>query len=598
MGQDKALMGLIQQLWAGLRRRERGLTEPRAESDPRRRGLDSALFGSPAALLAVGVLLVTLLLPVPAVVLDLLLLGNLAFAGAILWLAVRAGEPQKLPQLPALLVVAILLRLGLNIAAVRLILTQGYAGRVIDTFGSVVVRGDYLVGGVVFAILATVQYLVLARGGERVAEVAARFVLDALPGRQAAIEADLRAGSISFAEAQQRRAALDREAQVYGAMDGALRLVKGDVVAGLLVLALGLIAGLWVGVANLELSFAEAAQRYALLTIGDGLVTQVPVLLTAAAASLLLTRGVQGQAAAPEARLVAPPLLVRASPELGLTGQAVQAVLDELGAELGVPLPRATLQPTAEPMAPVLRVELFGASLLIKQLQKGEAALPALKLGLAAAASELLTLDDVQRLLDELQRERPALLREVLPRRIDLSRLTALLRGLLDERVWPLDVRAVLETVAALPKLAAELPELIEQVRAGLGRFLVHGYVRAAALPEPGASASHSTEGLPALLLDAEIEEVLRDALRTATPAAHAKEVPLAIEPELQRDIVQSVLAAKAQAPGAVILCHGDIRRHVQRLLWGSPQALPVLAYNELPPSLPVLVMGRIEPGA
>jgi flagellar biosynthesis component FlhA len=585
-------MGLVQS-WVGWLRGRGGATQADASERAAGGGLASSLLGSRAALAAICVLLVTLLLPVPPGVLDLLLLANLLLAGAILGLAVQAGEPQRLPQLPALLVVSILLRLGLNVAAVRLILTQGYAGRVIDTFGSVVVRGDYLVGAVIFVILATVQYLVLARGGERVAEVAARFVLDALPGRQAAIEADLRALSISFAQAQERRAALDREAQVYGAMDGALRLVKGDVVAGLLVLGLGLGAGLFVGVVSQELSLGEAASRYALLTIGDGLVTQVPVLLTATAASLLLTRGVQQKAVVSVSAAAPPPLVVSADPALGLTAAALQATLDELAAELGVPVPAAVLRQDETLPPRALRVRLLGAALIGQTVAADEAPLPALKLALGAAASELLTLDDVQRLLDELQRQRPALLREVVPRRLELPRLTALLRRLLDERVWPLDLRAVLETVAALPKVAAELPELVEQVRAGLGRFLVHGYVRAAARPEPGASAN--PEGLPALLLDVEIEDLVRESLRSGR--AGADEAPLLIEPELQREIVQSVLAAKAQSPGAVVLCHGDVRRHVQRLLWSSPQALPVLAYNELPPSLPVLVMGRIEPG-
>ncbi len=585
-------MGLVQS-WVGWLRGRGGATQADASERAAGGGLASSLLGSRAALAAICVLLVTLLLPVPPGVLDLLLLANLLLAGAILGLAVQAGEPQRLPQLPALLVVSILLRLGLNVAAVRLILTQGYAGRVIDTFGSVVVRGDYLVGAVIFVILATVQYLVLARGGERVAEVAARFVLDALPGRQAAIEADLRALSISFAQAQERRAALDREAQVYGAMDGALRLVKGDVVAGLLVLGLGLGAGLFVGVVSQELSLGEAASRYALLTIGDGLVTQVPVLLTATAASLLLTRGVQQKAVVSVSAAAPPPLVVSADPALGLTAAALQATLDELAAELGVPVPAAVLRQDETLPPRALRVRLLGAALIGQTVAADEAPLPVLKLALGAAASELLTLDDVQRLLDELQRQRPALLREVVPRRLELPRLTALLRRLLDERVWPLDLRAVLETVAALPKVAAELPELVEQVRAGLGRFLVHGYVRAAARPEPGASAN--PEGLPALLLDVEIEDLVRESLRSGR--AGADEAPLLIEPELQREIVQSVLAAKAQSPGAVVLCHGDVRRHVQRLLWSSPQALPVLAYNELPPSLPVLVMGRIEPG-
>jgi type III secretory pathway component EscV len=317
------------------------------------------------------------------------------------------------------------------------------------------------------------------------------------------------------------------------------------------------------------------------------------VLLTAAAASLLLTRGVHQQATTPVNQIPdEPPLIISADPGLGITEAALHDALAALAIDLGVPVPPATLR--LDPQLPqgALRVRLLGAALLVQSVPPGEAPLPLLRQALAAAAAELLTLDDVQRLLDELQRGHPALLREVVPRRIELPRLTALLRCLLDERVWPLDVRAVLETVAALPKVEPELHPLVEQVRAGLGRFLVHGYVRAAAATSPGA------EGLPALLLDSEIEELVRESRRGPHRTTTSDDSPLAIEPELQRDIVQSVLTAKAQSPGAVVLCHSDVRRQVQRLLCGSPQALPVLAYSELPPSLPVLVMGHITPGA
>jgi type III secretory pathway component EscV len=256
-------------------------------------------------------------------------------------------------------------------------------------------------------------------------------------------------------------------------------------------------------------------------------------------------------------------------------------------------VPPATLRSATLRPARTLRVRLLGAALPSQQVLEEEEPLARLKQSLAAAAAELLSLDDVQELLEALQRQRPALVREVVPRRIELVRLTALLRCLLDERVWPLDVRAVLETLAALPKPAAELQALVEQVRAGLGRFLVHGYVRAAAGPD-----AEVPEGLPALLLDGAIEDLIRESRRPAAAGAPADEDRVSIEPELQRDIVQSVLAAKAQSPGAVVLCHSDVRRQIQRLLSGSPLALPVLAYSELPPSLPVLVMGRIEPGS
>ena len=566
---------------------------------PRRAGLVLA-----AVLIAVGLLVV----PVPPVVLDVLLGANLLLSVGLLVAAVRAGEPRRLPQFPVLLVLAILVRLGLNVAAVRLILTAGYAGRVVDAFGTWVVRGDYLVGAVVFAILATVQYLVLARGGERMAEVAARFVLDALPGRQAAIEADLRTGAISLREAQARREALDREAQIYGAMDGALRLVKGDVVAGLLILGTGLVAGLAVGVMGQDLSLAEAAQRYALLTLGDGLVTQVPVLLGAAGAGLLLSRGAAQVPADADpdgtdadtdaaASRTAAGIEVEADAALGLTDGALAAAVRGLSVQLGVPLPRPRLVQADAGAPGAVRIRLFGAPLTELAIdpgapgEPGEPPLPAIVAALEGAAPELLTLDQVQKLLESLQVRQPALVRETVPRRIDVARLTALLRRLLAERVWPIDVRAVLEALAGLPALEADLGALVEQARGSLGRFLVGGYVR-------GASAA-GDGGLPALVLDAEIEALLREAQRgghgPGRPGRDAE--ALAIEPDLVDDIVQSVLAAKEQAPGAVLLCHGDVRRPVQRLLARAPRALPVFSYGELPPSLPVVVLGRVEPG-
>ena len=222
-----------------------------------------------------------------------------------------------------------------------------------------------------------------------------------------------------------------------------------------------------------------------------------------------------------------------------------------------------------------------------------------LKQALAAVAAELLTLDDVQRLLDELQQVHPALLARggAAPHRAAPAHCAFALPARTSgcgrstcgrcSRRWP-----------PWPRSKPELHPLVEQVRAGLGRFLVHGYVRAAGSPRCRAAAP-GPEGLPALLLDSEIEELVRESRRGAfrTAAAPVNDAPLAIEPELQRDIVQSVLTAKAQSPGAVVLCHSDVRRQVQRLLGGSPEALPVLAYSELPPSLPVLVMGHITPG-
>lgn len=542
------------------------------------------LLGPRLVLAVVLIVVALLLLPVPPLVLDGLLLANLLLGAGLLILAVRAGTPERLPQLPALLVVSIVLRLGLNVTAVRLILSEGYAGRVIAAFGSTMARGDLVLGIAVLLVLATVQYLVLARGGERVAEVAARFVLDALPGRQAAIEADLRAGVLTPREAQALRAALDARAQVYGSMDGALRLVRGDVVAGLVVLALGLVGGLLVGVLEQDLPLSEAASRYALLTVGDGLATQIPALLGAAAAALLLTRGVAAAQAelleANRKRTPPPALEIEAGTALGLSLPALTDAVAALARRLGVPAPTLQLRTRADGPPRWLAVRLHGALLLGRSLPSGEDALAALRPAILSSPSELLPLDAVQAAVDALAAERPVLVREVVPRRLDLARLGALIGRLLDERVWPVDLRALLETVASLPRIPEDPAELFDEVRGRMGRYLVHGYLRDG---EEGAEA-----GLPALLVSDMIEEALRESLRPGDG--------LALEPELRRDLTAAVLGQKAAFPDAVLLCSQDVRRALSRLLFATPQALPVIAYSELPPSLPVLVVGRIEP--
>lgn len=539
-------------------------------------------------LAAVLLSVVALLWPLPALALDALIVLNLGLAGVLCALAASAGEPLRLPQLPTLLLVSVLLRLGTNVAALRLILGGGDAGWLVRSGGDLLLGGDALIGAVLIAAIGAVEYLVLARGGERVAEVAARFVLDALPGRQAAIEADLRSGAIDQGVAQERRAALDREAQVYGALDGALRLVKGDVVAALLLLGAGVFGGLLVGVLRQGLGVGEAAERYALLVVGQGLLSQVPVLLNTAAAGLLLTRGAGGGQKGPAAGQAA--VRVEASRALGLDAAALQTVRESLRVRLGFVMPALELGPeAAAPLGRRLQIRLYGAPLYAAELTAEQDARAVLLDGLLRGAADLLTLDAVQQTLDALQRQQPALVRETVPRRIDLGRLTALLRRLLEQRVWPLDVRAVLETVATLPKLESELDALAEQVRGGLGRFLIQGMLRGG----EGPGAASAQEGLPALLLASEIEELLREARRgrAATDGA------LFLEPELARDIVQGVQAAKKLAPEAVLLCHADVRRSVEQLLVGNPETLPVLAYSEVPPSVPVVVMGRVEPG-
>ncbi|MCR9159366.1 MAG: FHIPEP family type III secretion protein [Nannocystaceae bacterium] len=235
-------------------------------------------------------ILACVLVPLPTPLVDLLL--SLSLAGSVLLLvgSLTIGRASEFSNFPALLLLATLFRLALNVSTTRLILSQADAGQVVDAFASIVVREDLIVGGVMFAIITIVQFGVIARGAERVAEVAARFALDGLPGHQAAIDADLRAGVISAREASRRRAELAERSSFYGAMDGAIRFVKGDAVAGLAITAVNLVGGLAIGAGRQGLGWGESLSLYGQLTIGDGLLAQIPALLVSLAAGLLVAR--------------------------------------------------------------------------------------------------------------------------------------------------------------------------------------------------------------------------------------------------------------------------------------------------------------------
>jgi type III secretion protein V len=245
---------------------------------------DAALAG-----VVVGVVAL-MVVPLETWLLDLLLAANLAASVSILLVTLYVSNALKIAAFPTLLLITTLVRLGLNVSSTRLILSKGDAGRVIDAFGNFVVSGNYVVGGVVFLILALIQFIVVAKGSERVAEVGARFTLDALPGRQMSIDAELRAGSIDASEAHERRRLLDRESQFYGAMDGAMKFVKGDVIASFVIALVNIFAGLAIGVGQRGMPIRDALERYSLLTIGDGLVSQIPSLVIATSAGILVTR--------------------------------------------------------------------------------------------------------------------------------------------------------------------------------------------------------------------------------------------------------------------------------------------------------------------
>lgn len=249
-------------------------------------------FRDYAIMVAVIMIVVMMVIPLPPLLLDVLIMINISLALTILLVAMNTKEPLQFSIFPTLLLLTTLFRLGLNVSTTRSILTNQTGGQVIETFGSFVVGGSAIIGILVFLILVIIQFLVITKGSERVAEVAARFTLDSMPGKQMSIDADLGAGMISDQEAKNRREKVSSEADFYGAMDGASKFVKGDAIAGIIITLINIIGGLLIGVMVHKLPFGEAAQLFTLLSIGDGLVSQIPALLISTAMGIVVTRAV------------------------------------------------------------------------------------------------------------------------------------------------------------------------------------------------------------------------------------------------------------------------------------------------------------------
>jgi type III secretion protein V len=255
------------------------------------RSLETVQRSSDIALALVLVAIISMLIiPLPPIIIDYLIASNLTFSVMLLMIALYIPSAVHLSIFPSLLLFTTLFRLGLNISATRQILLHAYAGEIILSFGQFVVGGNFVVGGVIFLIITMVQFIVIVKGAERVAEVAARFTLDAMPGKQMAIDADMRAGIIDSNQARERRLALQKESQLYGAMDGAMKFVKGDAIAGIVITTINIVGGLIIGMAIMGMSAGDSARTFSLLSIGDGLVSQIPALLISITAGIVTTR--------------------------------------------------------------------------------------------------------------------------------------------------------------------------------------------------------------------------------------------------------------------------------------------------------------------
>lgn len=569
-----------------------------------------------AALVVLVVLM--MVLPLPTQLLDLLLVANFAVSLLLLLSAISARSPLALSSLPTLLLVTTLFRLALNVSSTRLILLQADAGRVIESFGDFVVRGNYAVGAIVFLVLTIVQYVVIARGSERVAEVAARFALDALPGRQMAIDAELRAGAVTADEARRRRSELSRESSLYGALDGAMKFVKGDAIAGIVILVVNLVGGVGIGVGLRELGVGESLRTYGLLTIGDGLVTQIPSLLVSTAAGVVVTRVASAEtdgslgadiasqllgspralglaAIALFALAIVPgmptiPFVVLALVLGGLTYLAVRraretaapsaplhveldaslardpastvaGALAAAQAELGVTLPAH--RAVSVPEAGVIRVRIDGLVSAEHALAPGEDLAAALRDAIARAVRRDTRLaigpDQVAAMLDQLARERPALVRQAVPRPLTPAALTEVVRSLVAEGIPPRPFATVVEAAAQ----ASDATQRVEQVRAALSRAIT------AQLAPSGA--------LDVIELDGMLEDAIRDGLTRTSTAVH-----LALAPALARDALGALKRATTTTESRVLLVASDLRPHVRALLAADLPDVRVLSAREL----------------
>lgn len=681
------------------------------------------VMGMPVQRLAVPMLVLLILammvLPLPTFMLDVLFTLNIALAMIVLLVSLNARRPLDFSVFPTVLLLTTLLRLALNVASTRIILIQGHtgpdaAGKVIESFGNFLVGGNYTVGFVVFLILVIINFVVITKGAGRIAEVAARFTLDSMPGKQLAVDADLNAGFISEAEARTRRTEISRESDFYGAMDGASKFVRGDAIAGMIILVVNLIGGILVGVFQHQLGLTEALGRYALLTVGDGLVAQIPALVISTAAGIVVSRASSEQDLSrefsaqvfgrPQTLFVAASVLavlglIPGTPHvaflliaallggvgLWLTRQQRAAlevepleVIDETPAPLdltwddippvdvlalevgyrliplvdrahgGVALARITearrrfaadmglvvplvrvrdnldLKPNAYritlkgvdvahgelPPGQVLAVDMGDvlgrldgivgadpltgfAGIWIEAERVEEAELrgfvvlqPADLLAREVEAvfrqhaPELLGRSEVQQLLDTLVRNQPGLVEDVTPRHLPLTSVQTILQQLIAENVSIRDSRTLFEALAARAPTTQAIEDLVETVRAALGRSIVDRLFE-------------GTDTLHVIGLAAETETRLLDEMGDEGEALLSPATLDALNEEAERTLV----AQEEAGHPAVLLTSPGLRAILSRLLRRNLPRLAVIAYAEVPADKMVQVTTELTIG-
>ncbi|MDX9856333.1 MAG: flagellar biosynthesis protein FlhA [candidate division Zixibacteria bacterium] len=669
--------------------------------------------------LAFGVIgiIVVLVIPLPAAMLDFALAFNITFSLVVLLTTLYITKPLDLSVFPGMLLIVTLMRLSLNVASTRLILGQGYAGEVINSFGNFVVQGNYVVGFIVFVILVIIQFVVITKGAGRISEVAARFTLDAMPGKQMAIDADLNAGIINDQEARERRAEIAREADFYGAMDGASKFVRGDAIAGILITLINVIGGFIIGIALNGMPLAEALRTYSLLSIGDGLVTQIPALLVSTASGIIVTRAASDSnmgtdltrqlSRQPRAILITGLVLIlfgivpglptmtfvaigaavsgigmltrKAAKQQALAGEQearakqqqqpppkertedllkvdtigleigyglipmvdanqggdlldrVGTIRKQLAAELGIVVPPVRIRDNVQlkPNQYLIKIkgiavasyELMIDHLLAinpgfveEKLDGFETKDPAYALNaswiiptlkevaeaqgytvvepsavlathltetIRGAASEILTRQDVQHLIDTLKEDYPALVESVIPEHVSLGMLQKVLQSLLGERIPVRDLATIVETMSDYAPVTKETDVLAEYVRMSLKRQISELY-------KDGAGR------INVFTMDPAIEHQLSESVQNTKQG-----LMLVMDPSLTELLLARIGAQVERMQNAgltpVCICSPNIRLALRRLVEASFPGLAVISYNEVMPSAEVVSTGVVR---
>mgnify|MGYP005839167861 CR=1 FL=1 len=656
-------------------------------------------------ILIIGVMVI----PVPTWILDILLSLNIGISVCILISSFHLRRSVNISTFPSILLLTTLLRISLNISTTRLILLDGYAGRVINAFGNFVVAGNFAVGAVIFIIITVVQFIVIAKGAERVAEVSARFALDAMPGKQMSIDADMRAGIIDAEEAKKMRNELDKESQFYGAMDGAMKFIKGDVIAGIIITLINMVAGLLIGIVTKGMSLADAIRTYLILTVGDGLVSQIPALLISSSAGIIITRIssnnneflgkeilqqlfnqprtliitsiimivfalipglpflsffllalVSGSGAfilnvksdnlknkeekkvnkqiALNDFCVPIPILIEISSDLMKCFERdnetmVYAIMEKIREIIfqisGVYIPKIMLKENNLKDNYILRIyikelpvfqmegtssKLFkseggenkenisGMDLVIKKDEIMILANEIFKENIVISeharkivlllchilnrhAYEFVGINEVQCIVNNLERLYPALVRNTVPKLINLVRLTDVLRRLVREGISIKDLKSILESLAEYGQAEMDTIMLTELVRAALGRSIALKYANYISIN----GYMHGT--IVCYIIEPKLETILQEAIQTSPIGSY-----LALEPEFSSQFIQrskELFGSKDEQ--IIIITQQEIRYFVRKILEIDIPDLVVLSYQELPADIIIQPLGKIS---